>query len=306
MTSYFIRKLIAFPIVLLVASFLIFAAVRLLPGDPARLMAGMQADQSVVETVRHRLGLDRPFTTQYALFVTRALEGDLGVSIRSGKPVAEEIRERFPYTAALTTLSYILAVFVGLTTGLIAATWRGSFVDTLVTTSAVSAGAIPNYWLALMAMDFFCVHLGWLPLLGAENWKSYILPSITLGCLPAAIIARMTRANMLEVIHQDYIRTARAKGLSESRVYLKHALRNALVPIVTIAGMNFAGLLGGAVITESVFSWPGVGRLIVDAVQYRDYAIIQGVTLLTVTIVVLMNLLVDVSIGLINPKIRFD
>ncbi len=171
---------------------------------------------------------------------------------------------------------------------------------------AISGGSIANYWLALMAMNLFAVQLGWLPLMGADSWKSYILPAITLGLLPAAVIARMCRASMLDVINQDYIRTARAKGLSTAKVYLKHALRNALIPIVTIVGMNFGALLGGAVITEAVFNWPGIGRLMVDAVRYRDYATIQGITLLTVAIVVTTNLAVDLFIMVIDPRIRFD
>lgn len=306
MNSYLKQKLLAFPAILLLASFLVFAAVRLLPGDPARIMAGMQADQATIEAVRVRLGLDKPFFEQYAEFLIHAAHGDFGTSIRSGKPVKQEIAERFPYTLALTTTSYCFAIVIGLSAGLLASASQGRFVDHLIISSAVTAGSIPNYWLALMAMTLFCVHLGWLPLIGAESWRSYVLPSITLGLLPAAVIARMSRASLLEILHQDYIRTARAKGLSRPAVYLKHALKNALVPIVTIIGMNFAGLLGGAVITEAVFSWPGIGRLIVDAVHFRDYAIIQGVTLLTVFIVIAMNLLTDVLITILNPRIRLD
>ncbi len=269
-------------------------------------MAGMQADQATVDAVRIRLGLNKSFGQQYALFLQKAIRGDFGVSIRSGKPVREEITERFPYTLALTSCAYCFAILLGLTAGLIAAGSQGGTLDHVLIASAVTAGSVPNYWLALMAMTFFCVQLGWLPLIGAGSWRSYVLPSITLGLLPAAVIARMTRASMLEVLRQDYIRTARAKGLNRLRVYLKHALRNALVPIVTIVGMNFAGLLGGAVITEAVFSWPGIGRLIVDAVRFRDYSIIQGVTLLTVFIVVCMNLVVDVLITFIDPRIRME
>jgi glutathione transport system permease protein len=306
MASYLTRKLLALPLILLIVSFLIFWAVHLLPGDPARIMAGMQADEQVVNNVRTRLGLDKPFATQYKIFLLHALHGDLGVSIRSHKPVTEEIAERFPYTLALTTVSYAFAVLVGLTGGVLAAIYRGRRIDHLVMVGAITGGSIANYWLALMAMNLFAVQLGWLPLMGADSWKSYVLPAITLGLLPAAVIARMSRASMLEVINQDYIRTARAKGLSTASVYLKHALRNALIPIVTIVGMNFGALLGGAVITEAVFNWPGIGRLMVDAVRYRDYATIQGITLLTVAIVVTTNLAVDLFIMVIDPRIRFE
>ena len=306
MRNYWLRKILAVPLILLVASFLIFWAVRLLPGDPARLMAGMQADQKVVDSVRSRLGLDKPFAIQYEIFLRNLLHGDLGMSIRSHKPVAEEIAERFPYTLALTTVSFALAVAVGTTAGVFAAIYSGRVLDHLVMVTAISGASIANFWLALLAMNLFAVRLAWVPLLGANSWKSYILPSITLALLPSAVIARMCRASMLDIIHQDYIRTARAKGLSTAKVYINHALRNALIPIVTIVGMNFASLLGGAVITETVFNWPGLGRLMVDAVRYRDYATIQGITLLTVAIVIAVNFAVDVFIGLVDPRIRFD
>ena len=253
MKRYWMRKVLALPVILLLTSFLVFSAVRLLPGDPARLMAGMQADQATVNAMRTRLGLDRPFIFQYATFLNGALHGDLGISTRSHKAVGEEIAQRFPYTLALTSVSYAFAATVGVAAGLLAAIYAGSIVDHLVMIFAISGASIANYWLALMAMNLFAVQLGWLPLLGAESWKSYILPAITLGLLPAALIARMCRASMLEILQQDYIRTARAKGLQSKAVYVTHALRNALLPIVTIAGMNFGSLLGGAVITETVF-----------------------------------------------------
>jgi glutathione transport system permease protein len=306
MRSYLARKILMLPLILLVASFLIFCAVHLLPGDPARIMAGMQADQQVVNDVRSRLGLDKPFSTQYAIFLLHALHGDLGVSIRSHKSVAQEIGERFPHTLALTMVSYIFALLMGLTGGVLAAVYRGRWLDHLVMMGAIAGGSIANFWLALMAMNLFAVQLGWVPLIGADSWKSYILPAVTLGLLPGAVVARMCRASMLDIIHQDYIRTARAKGLSTFNVYVKHALRNALIPIVTIVGMNFSGLLGGAVITETVFNWPGIGRLMVDAVRDRDYATIQGITLLTVAIVVTINLAVDLLIAMIDPRVRFE
>jgi len=306
MNSYLARKLLAVPLILLLTSLLIFSAVRLLPGDPARLMAGMQADQSTVESVRHRLGFDQPFSVQYARFLERALHGDLGQSIRSQQPVSQEIAERLPYTIALTSVAFSIAILFGLAAGVLAAIYRGSWLDSFLMLSAISGASVANFWIALMAMDLFAVKLGWVPLMGAHSWRSYMLPALTLALAPAAVIARMTRGSMLEIIHQDYIRTARAKGLSPAAVYLKHALRNALVPIVTIIGLNFAALLGGAVITETVFNWPGVGRLMVDAVRYRDYATIQGITLVTVCFVVLINLIIDVAVGFLNPRIRFD
>lgn len=306
MPTYLAQKLLAPPLILLLASLLIFSAVRLLPGDPARLMAGMQADQGTVESVRTRLGFDQPFAVQYIRFLERALHGDFGLSARSRQPVAREIAERLPYTFILTSLSYGTAILFGLTAGILAAIYRGSWLDSLVMLCAISGASVANFWVALMALDLFAVKLGWLPLMGASEWRSYVLPAATLALAPTAVIARMTRGSMLEIIHQDYIRTARAKGLGDAKIYLKHALRNALVPIVTITGMNFAALLGGAVITESVFNWPGVGRLLVDAVRYRDYSTIQGITLSTVSLVVFINLLTDITVGFLNPRIRLD
>jgi glutathione transport system permease protein len=306
MPSYLLRKAAAFPAILLFASCLIFMAVRMLPGDPARLIAGMQASQGVVEGVRERLGLNKPLPAQYVLFLNHVLHGDLGVSNRSGEAVTREISDRFPYTAGLTAAAFAFAIVVGVPAGVIAAIYRGTSIDTTVTFLSIAGGSVPNYWLALMAMEVFCVQLGWLPLMSANSLRSYILPSLTLGLLPAAIIARMTRGSMLEILNQNYILTARAKGLGPWAVYGKHALRNALLPIVTIVGMNFAGLLGGAVITETVFNWPGIGRLMVDAVRYRDYATMQGITLLTVALVVCVNLFTDILIGFLDPRTRFE
>ena len=306
MKAYLTRKLVALPLILLGVSFLIFGAVRMLPGDPARIMAGPQATQDAVDGMRTRLGLDQPFLVQYGLFLANAAQGDFGESIKSKKPVIDEIGERFPYTVSLAVVSYSFAILVGVAAGMFAAIYRSAWPDHMVMIAAIGGASVANFWLALMMMNLFAVQLRWLPLLGAGGWQNYVMPALALGLLPAALIARMTRSSMLEVIGQDYIRTARAKGLGSSVIYRKHALRNALIPIVTIIGLNFGGLLGGAVVTESVFNWPGIGRLLVDAVRYRDYPIIQGVTLLTVVSVVLVNFLADLVIAAINPRIRFD
>lgn len=306
MKAYLTRKLVALPLILLGVSFLIFGAVRMLPGDPARIMAGPQATQDAVDGMRTRLGLDQPFLLQYGLFLSRAAQGDFGESIKSKKPVIDEVGERFPYTLSLAVVSYAAAILIGVAAGMLAAVYRNAWPDQAVMIAAIGGASVANFWLALMMMNLFAVQLRWLPLLGAGGWLNYVMPAVALGLLPAALIARMTRSSMLEVIGQDYIRTARAKGLGPRVIYRKHALRNALIPIVTIVGLNFGGLLGGAVVTESVFNWPGIGRLLVDAVRYRDYPIIQGVTLLTVTAVVVLNFLADLLIAAINPRIRFD
>ncbi|WP_117192444.1 ABC transporter permease [Rhizobium terrae] len=306
MKAYIVKKLLALPLILIGVSLLVFVAIRALPGDPARLMAGPEATQEAVDAMTARLDLDRSLPEQYASFAYDAVRGDLGLSIKSKLPVTAEIAERLPFTIGLAITAYLIAIGIGVPAGMIAAIYRHGWPDQAVMILAIAGASIANFWLALMAMNTFSVQLGWLPLLGAQSWKSFILPSITLAVLPTAVIARMTRSSMIEVMSQDYIRTAYAKGVAPGKIYWSHALRNALIPIITIVGLNFGSLMGGAVVTESVFNWPGIGRFLVDAVRYRDYPVIQGVTLVAVTGVVLMNFLAELLIAVLNPKIRFD
>jgi glutathione transport system permease protein len=306
MKAYVIKKLLSLPLILLGASLIVFLAIRMLPGDPARLMAGPQATQDDVSRMHTRLGLDDPLVVQYGHFVSGMLKGDFGTSLKSGQPVSAEMSERVPYTLGLALLAWMMAVILGIPMGMCAAIYRNHVADHVLMLVAIAGASIANFWLALIAMDTFSVKLGWLPLLGAEGWKSYILPSVCLGIFPMAVMSRMTRSSMVDVLGEDYIRTARAKGLAPFQVYFKHALRNALIPIVTIIALNFGSLIGGAVVTESVFNWPGIGRYLVDSVRYRDYPVIQGVTMITVASVVVMNLVGEMVIARINPKIRFD
>ena len=306
MKVYVIKKLLSLPLILLGASLIVFLAIRMLPGDPARLMAGPQATQDDVSRMHTRLGLDDPLAVQYGHFVSGMLKGDFGTSLKSGQPVSAEMSERVPYTLGLALLAWMMAVILGIPMGMCAAIYRNHVADHVLMLVAIAGASIANFWLALIAMDTFSVKLGWLPLLGAEGWKSYILPSVCLGIFPMAVMSRMTRSSMVDVLGEDYIRTARAKGLAPFQVYFKHALRNALIPIVTIIALNFGSLIGGAVVTESVFNWPGIGRYLVDSVRYRDYPVIQGVTMITVASVVVMNLVGEMIIARINPKIRFD
>ncbi|HGL3851405.1 TPA: ABC transporter permease [Klebsiella aerogenes] len=306
MKAYVIKKLLSLPLILLGASLIVFLAIRMLPGDPARLMAGPQATQIDVSRMHTRLGLDDPLAVQYGHFVSGMLKGDFGTSLKSGQPVSAEMSERVPYTLGLALLAWMMAVILGIPMGMCAAIYRNHVADHVLMLVAIAGASIANFWLALIAMDTFSVKLGWLPLLGAEGWKSYILPSVCLGIFPMAVMSRMTRSSMVDVLGEDYIRTARAKGLAPFQVYFKHALRNALIPIVTIIALNFGSLIGGAVVTESVFNWPGIGRYLVDSVRYRDYPVIQGVTMITVASVVVMNLVGEMIIARINPKIRFD
>ena len=306
MKSYIIKKLFAFPFILIGVSLVVFIAIRSLPGDPARLMAGNQATPEAVQDMRVRLGLEQPLPVQYIKFVEGAVQGDFGHSLKSKQPVLSEISERLPYTLILALLAYIVAIVVGVPAGMLGVVYQHRAIDQIVMILAITGASVANFWLALLAMNYFSVELHWLPLLGATSWKSYILPTLTLAIFPMAVVARMTRSGVIDVLSADYIRTAKAKGLSPVRIYWLHAFRNALVPIVTIIALNFGSLIGGAVVTESLFNWPGIGRLLVDSVRYRDYPVIEGVTLVAVSGVVLMNLLGEVVIGFLNPKIRFN
>lgn len=305
MLSYLIRRLLGMIPTLLIVTVIVFLFVHMLPGDPARLVAGPDADQATVELVRQDLGLDRPLPEQFVRYFSDLLHADLGKSIRTKRPVTQEIAERFMPTFWLTIWSMLWSVIVGMALGISSAVWRNKWPDRVGMTLAVSGISFPAFALGMMLMQIFSVKLGWLPTVGADSWKHFILPSITLGAAVAAVMARFTRASFVEVIQDDFVRTARAKGLSESVVIFKHTLRNALIPVVTMMGLQFGFLLGGSIVVETVFNWPGLGRLLVDAVNQRDYPVIQGLVLLFSFEFILINLLVDVLYGAINPSIRF-
>ena len=305
MLSYLIRRLLGMIPTLLIVTVIVFLFVHMLPGDPARLVAGPDADQATVELVRQDLGLDRPLPEQFVRYFSDLLHADLGKSIRTKRPVTQEIAERFMPTLWLTIWSMLWSVIVGMALGISSAVWRNKWPDRIGMTLAVSGISFPAFALGMMLMQIFSVKLGWLPTVGADSWKHFILPSITLGAAVAAVMARFTRASFVEVIQDDFVRTARAKGLSESVVIFKHTLRNALIPVVTMMGLQFGFLLGGSIVVETVFNWPGLGRLLVDAVNQRDYPVIQGLVLLFSFEFILINLLVDVLYGAINPSIRF-
>jgi ABC-type dipeptide/oligopeptide/nickel transport system permease component len=292
--------------VLLGVSVVVFVAIRLIPGDPAQLMAGQAATEEVVRQIRQSLGLDQPLPVQYLYFLRNVVRGDLGRSLFNGAPVVEELGQRFPRTVRLALASMAVASLIGIPAGILAATRRLTWVDTAVMVVALVGVSMPVFWLGLNLILVFSVRLQWFPAFGYETWRHLVLPSITLGAASAAVVARMTRSAMLEVLGQDYIRTARAKGLSERAVVNRHALRNALIPVVTILGLQLGTLLSGAVLTETVFAWPGVGRLLVDAVLARDYPIIQGTTLLIAATFVALNLAVDLLYGLLDPRIRYE
>ena len=305
MLTYIAKRLLGMIPTLLLVAVVVFLFVHMLPGDPARLAAGQDADQETVELVRRDLGLDLPLPQQFVRYFANLMHGDLGMSLRSKRPVSTEIADRFMPTLFLTLTSMVWSVLFGLVIGICSAVWRNRWPDRIGMTLAVSGISFPAFALGMMLMQVFSVSLGWLPTVGASSWKHYILPSITLGAAVAAVMARFTRASFVEVIQEDFVRTARAKGLSERVVVIKHTLRNAMIPVVTMMGLQFGFLLGGSIVVETLFSWPGLGRLLVDAVTQRDYPVIQGLVLLFSLEFIVINLAVDVLYGVINPGIRY-
>lgn len=304
--QYLVQRLVASVLTLLGVSCLVFLMVRLLPGDPARVIAGLLATEDEVALVRRQLGLDQPLPVQYAHFLARAVRGDLGRSARTSEPVLHEIGARLPATLQLALISTLLATGIGVVAGVVAATHLYSYIDYLVSLVALLGVSMPVYWLGLMLIVVFAVQLNWLPAAGAEEPGSVILPSLTLASFSVALVTRMTRSTMLEVLAQDFVRTARAKGLAESVVVYSHALRNALIPIITAVGLQFGILLGGAVLTETVFGWPGLGQLLVESIFARDYPMVQGLVLVFSALFMLTNFLVDLAYVVIDPRVHYD
>ena len=305
MFRYFVMRLLGLVPTLFLVTVCVFFFVHLLPGDPAQLAAGPEADEETVQMVRERLGLDRPLPEQFVVFVKKAVTGDFGVSIRSQRPVIDEVADRFGPTLWLTVAAMVWAVVFGLLIGVVSAVKRGRWPDRLGMAFAVSGISMPPFALGILLMEVFSVWLGWFPTVGAESWRHYVLPSITLGAGVAAVMARFTRSALIEVLSEDYVRTARAKGLSARQVLSRHALRNALIPVVTMMGLQFGFLLGGSIVVEKVFNWPGMGRLLVDAVEMRDYPVMQTCVLLFSLEFLLINLAVDLLYGWLNPSIRY-
>jgi glutathione transport system permease protein len=305
MLSYIARRLLGMIPTLLIVVVIVFLFVHILPGDPARLVAGSDADEETINLIRKDLGLDLPLPQQFLRYVEDLSQGNLGNSLRTKRPVTQEISDRFMPTLWLTATSMAWSVLFGMGIGICSAVWRNRWPDRLGMTLAVSGISFPAFALGMILMQIFSVQFGWLPTVGADTWKHYILPSITLGAAVAAVMARFTRASFVEVIQEDFVRTARAKGLTETSVVFKHTLRNALIPVVTMMGLQFGFLLGGSIVVETVFNWPGLGRLLVDSVNQRDYPVIQGLVLMFSMEFILINLLVDVLYGAINPSIRY-
>jgi peptide/nickel transport system permease protein len=302
---YVLARLLAAVPTLLGISLVVFLMVRLLPGDPARVVAGLQASETDVAQIRHQLGLDQPGIVQYGTFLAHLAHLDLGTSARTSQPVLSEILSRLPYTAELAASSMALATAVGVGAGVLAARRPHSRIDAAVSALVLFGISVPVHWLGLMLIVVFALHLGWLPAAGSQDPFAWVLPTISLAAFSVALIARMTRATMLEAMQAMYVRTGQAKGLSVRRVVYGHALRNALLPVMTVVGFQFGTLLGGAVLTETVFGWPGLGQLLVDAIANRDYPVVQGVVLTFSTLFILVNLLVDVLYAYLDPRIRY-
>jgi ABC-type dipeptide/oligopeptide/nickel transport system permease component len=303
MTAYILRRIAQVVPVLLGVSILAFLMSHLVPGDPVSVMLGQRGTAKDVERLRDELGLNDPIYVQYGRFIGNAVQGDLGRSIRSGQPVLTEIRERFGTTLTLTVVAVVVATVAGMALGIAAAT-SGTIGDAAIMAFALLGISMPYFWSGILLILLFGLKLGWLPIAGSGP-KAMVLPAITLAAPAAAVLARMTRSTMLEVLNQDFVRTARAKGLRERIVVLRHVLKNALIPVVTIIGLQFGGLLAGSVIVESVFSRPGLGRYAVTAIQARDFPQIQGIVLVTATIYVFVNLAVDLLYAVLDPRIRY-
>lgn len=332
MARFLLHRFLSLIPTLLGISVLVFFMIHLIPGDPAEMMLGERASEQSLRQVREELGLNRPLHVQYGLFMSRLLRGDLGRTLKTNEKITTEIAERFPATIELSIAAMIIATVFGMTAGIISATRQYSVFDYGSMVLSLVGVSMPIFWLGLVLMIIFSLNLGWLPLSGrlsydvsletitriylldsllTRNWTAFrdalwhlAMPAFTLSTIPMAIIARITRSSMLEVLRQDYIRTARAKGLAPLTVYLKHGLRNALIPVITVIGLQFGILLGGAILTETIFAWPGIGKWILDAVYARDFHAVQGGTMLVAATFVLINMLVDILYAWVNPRIK--
>jgi ABC-type dipeptide/oligopeptide/nickel transport system permease component len=306
MIRFLIRRLLLTIPVLIGVATLVFALIHLVPGDPIQAMLGETASPNDVAELRSRLGLDRPLLVQYVDFLRGAATGDLGTSLRTSQPVVSAIAERLPATVELAAAAMFVAILVGIPLGIIAAVRAGTPVDHAATTAALIGISVPNFWLGPILAIVFSVVLGWLPVSGRGTPAHLILPAITLGAPLAAILARMTRASVIEELRELYVLAARARGVSRARAILRHAFPNSLIPIVTVVGLQFGAVLTGAVITETIFAWPGVGRLLIQSITFRDYPLVQGCILFIAMTYVTMNLLIDIAYGWLDPRIRYE
>ena len=306
MALYILRRLVLTIPVLLGVATMVFALIHLVPGDPAEAMLGETAAASDLEELRQRLGLDQPLLTQYRHFLVGLVQGDLGTSFRYGTPVAQEIAQRMGPTMRLAIVAMLVAVAIAVPLGVVGALYRGRAPDRVAMTLSLAGIAMPNFWLGPVLAIVFAVWLGWLPVSGTGTLRHIVLPAATLGAALAAITARMTRASLVDELRELYVQAARARGLSRTRAVIRHAFRNSLIPVVTILGLQLGSVLTGTIITETIFSWPGVGRLLIQAINFRDYPLVQGCILLISVTYVTMNLVVDVVYAWLDPRIRYQ
>ena len=306
MLTFLVRRiLLTIPVLLGVAT-LVFSLIHLIPGDPVQSMLGDGATPESVNELRARLGLDRPLYVQYVSFLNGMAHGNLGTSLRTSEPVTAAIADRLPATFELAAAAMLVAVAIAIPLGVIAAAGAGTFVDHVATTLALLGISVPNFWLGPLLAIVFAVELGWLPVSGRGTLAQLVLPAVTLGAPLAAVLARMTRASVIDELRELYVIAARARGVSKARAVLKHAFRNSLIPIVTVLGLQLGAVLTGAVITETIFAWPGVGRLLIQSIGFRDYPLVQGCILLIALTYVSMNLLTDLAYGFLDPRIRYE
>ena len=306
MLSFLVRRILLTVPVLLGVATLVFSLIHLIPGDPVQSMLGEGASPESVNELRTRLGLDRPLYVQYLSFLKGVAHGNLGTSLRTSEPVTSAIADRMPATFELAAAAMIVAIVIAIPLGVLAAARAGTIVDHLATTLALIGISMPNFWLGPLLALVFAVELGWLPVSGRGTLAQLVLPAITLGAPLAAVLARTTRASVIDELRELYVLAARARGVSRARAVLKHAFRNSLIPIVTVLGLQLGAVLTGAVITETIFAWPGVGRLLIQSIGFRDYPLVQGCILLIALTYVSMNLLTDLAYGLLDPRIRYE
>lgn len=306
MAVYIIRRIISMIPILLIVSILAFLFIHLTPGDPIRIMYGSEISQENYLELRAQMGFDDPLPVQYFRYMGNVMRGDFGNSYRTRSSVTEEINRRFGYTFVLALVSMIWAVFAGLIVGIISAVKRNSVWDRVAMIASISSISMPTFWLGLVLMQVLAVNLGWLPTSGSTTWQHIIMPSIVLGTGVAAVVARFSRSSLLETLGEDYIRTARAKGQKKHIVIIRHALRNALIPVVTMTGLQFGFLIGGSIVIEQVFAWPGLGNYLIQGITFRDYPVVQAMIMLFALQFLVVNLLVDITYAFLNPQIRYD
>ncbi|MED4779721.1 nickel ABC transporter permease [Brevibacillus choshinensis] len=306
MRQYLLKRLMSGLIVLVGVSLFSFALIHLIPGDPVRIMLGEKATKERVEQLREQMGLNKPLVVQYVNYATGVLKGDLGISLKTSRPVSMEIAQRFPATLKMALSGIVVAIVAGVIMGILAAKYKDTYIDYAIMSMATLGMSLPSFWLGLLVIMVFAVKLGWFPVAGGTGVKDLIMPALTLGVLLSTTISRLTRSGMVEVLSNDYIRTARAKGMSEGIVLFRHAFRNVMIPVVAVVGLQMAALLGGAVIVEQVFNWPGIGTLAIEAISSRDFPMIQGIILFMGAIYVIVNICVDLLYAVLDPRIDYS